>query len=112
MISIPALNGLAALWTASLAPALWQSTWMALLLLGAVRIGRRWPAPLRHGLLLLALLKFAVPPAVTSPTALLHLLPKPMAVQAGHAAVEPAPQGPPSAVSPSSARHEAPAGQS
>ena len=111
MISIPALNGLAALWTATLAPALWQSTLVALLLLGAVRLGRRWPAPLRHGLLLLALLKFAVPPAVTSPTALLHLLPKPIAVQAGRAGVQPTLQRPPAAVFLSGARHEAPAGR-
>src|SRR5262245_13380715 len=80
MISVPGVHGAAELWTAHMGQALWQSTLITLLVLCAVRLGRRWPAPLRYGLLLVALLKFAVPPMVTSPVALLRLLPGPAAV--------------------------------
>ena len=55
----------------------WHSTWQSVLvggvLLAVVYLGRRWPAPLRCGLLLLALAKFAVPPMLSIPTGLFGL---------------------------------------
>jgi beta-lactamase regulating signal transducer with metallopeptidase domain/HEAT repeat protein len=48
-------------------PALLQTTVVALLVLVAMRVGRRWPAPVRHGLAVIALLKFAVPTLIPSP---------------------------------------------
>ena len=81
MTSVQGANGAAEFWTTHMGQALWQSTLVALLVLCAVRLGRRWPAPLRYGLLLVALLKFAVPTVVTSPVALLRILPGPAAVQ-------------------------------
>ncbi len=121
MISVQAVHGAAELWVQSMGQALWQSTLVALLVLGAVRLGRRWPAPLRYGLLLVALLKFAVPTVVTSPVALLQLLPGPAAVQTREPLGQPskplvvpttprvaAPEGPPVLVrhSPSEASHK------
>lgn len=40
----------------------WQSAACGLLLLAVVALGRRWPAPLRYGLLTVALVKFVLPP--------------------------------------------------
>lgn len=77
MNTIAFLNGAAELWSAHLPRALWQTALVALLALVALRLGRRWPAPLRYGLLLVALLKFAMPVSLTSPIALLGRLETP-----------------------------------
>jgi len=48
----------------------WQSAIVGGFLLIVVSCGKRWPAPVRSTLLLIALLKFAVPPFWTAPTGL------------------------------------------
>ena len=42
----------------------WQGALVGLALLAAVWVGRRWPAPLRYWILMLALVKFACPPLI------------------------------------------------
>ncbi len=54
-------------WWATVFSMTWQSTVVCLLLLALVWFGRRWPSPLRYGILLVALAKFAVPPVMTLP---------------------------------------------
>ena len=57
-------------------PAWWEytlhATWQAVLttaiLLSVAALGRKWPAPWRYGVLLVALLKFAVPPFLSVPS--------------------------------------------
>jgi HEAT repeat protein/beta-lactamase regulating signal transducer with metallopeptidase domain len=67
---IQGLNALSSLWW----PYVWHTTWQAAvaagILLVAVRLGRRWPAPLQYGLLVIALLKFVFPPLLSVPTGL------------------------------------------
>jgi hypothetical protein len=46
----------------------WQSALVTGLVLGALAQGKRWNAPLRYAILLVALLKFAVPPLLPLPT--------------------------------------------
>lgn len=46
----------------------WQAATVCLVVLVVVALGRRWPAPLRYALLLVALVKFAAPPMLTLPT--------------------------------------------
>lgn len=57
---------------------LWHATWQGSLLAGClmalVLLRPRWPAPLRYGLLVLALLKFAVPPVLSAPTGIFSWL--------------------------------------
>ncbi|MCC7291576.1 MAG: redoxin domain-containing protein [Phycisphaerales bacterium] len=48
-----------------------ESSLIALLLLMVARLGRRWPSPLRYGLLLLGLVRFALPPMPALPTGVL-----------------------------------------
>lgn len=50
----------------------WQSAAVGLLLIGVVRLGHRWPSPVRYGLLVLALMKFAMPPLAIAPIAILN----------------------------------------
>lgn len=57
-------------WWSYVVQAGWQSAVVGILVLAVVWLGRRWPSPLRYGLLVLALVKFAVPPLVTAPSAL------------------------------------------
>lgn len=47
-----------------------EASLLASIVLLLVHVGRRWPSPLRYGLLLVALLKFAIPPTVAFPTGL------------------------------------------
>ena len=56
------LNHTAAGWCQLVFHSLWQSALVGLVALAVVAWGRRWPAPVRYGLLLLALAKFAAPP--------------------------------------------------
>lgn len=58
------LGGLVALWSRFLPAAVVQTTLVAGVVLVLVALGRRWPAPVRCGLLLLALVKFALPPTL------------------------------------------------
>ncbi|MBN1553166.1 MAG: PEP-CTERM sorting domain-containing protein [Phycisphaerae bacterium] len=50
--------------------ATWTSSLIALIVLIVLRLGRRWSAHLRFALLLIVLVKFAVPPMLTLPTGL------------------------------------------
>ncbi len=46
----------------------WQASILAAVLLLVVRLGRRWPSPLRYWLLMLGMIKFVVPFVPASPT--------------------------------------------
>ncbi|NLS96042.1 MAG: M56 family metallopeptidase [Planctomycetaceae bacterium] len=50
--------------------AAWQAAVVAAVILVTVRLGHRWPAPIRYGLLLVALAKFALPPIIAAPSGL------------------------------------------
>lgn len=76
-----------------LVPAIaWQAALLAAVVWMVVRAGRRWPAPFRQGLLLLALVKFLIPPFVTSPFSVSALVASPPQQTAVHRAA--APEGP------------------
>lgn len=63
-------------WWSWIVSAGWQSAVVGLLLLFVVSVVRRWSSPVRYGILLVALLKFAVPPLWSLPTGLLtHVIP-------------------------------------
>ena len=64
------LNSAAALWYPFVYHVAWQASLLAVVLLVIVRLGRRWPSPLRYWLLVLALAKFALPPLLSLPTGL------------------------------------------
>ena len=65
------LDYLAGRWWNHMVYAGWQAAVVGLVLLLVVNLfGRRWPAPLRYALLVLALLKFACPPLLPVPTGL------------------------------------------
>jgi GWxTD domain-containing protein len=66
------INGIAEAWSRYMASATFQATLLALLILGMLRIGRRWPPALRHALLMLALCKFVIPPMLSLPTGLFN----------------------------------------
>jgi beta-lactamase regulating signal transducer with metallopeptidase domain len=63
-----AFHPVAGVWWQYVAHATWQSVLVGLVILGTVLLMRRLPAPLRYGLLILALLKFVVPPMLALPT--------------------------------------------
>ncbi len=67
---IEALNGAGAAWWTYLLHATWQSSLVAGVILTAAWLGRRWPARLRYGLVLIALVKFAMPPLLALPSGL------------------------------------------
>jgi beta-lactamase regulating signal transducer with metallopeptidase domain/protocatechuate 3,4-dioxygenase beta subunit len=67
---LEALNRAAATWWPFVLHVTWQASLLAALLLALVWAGRRWPSPLRYWLLVLALVKFALPPLVSLPTGL------------------------------------------
>src|SRR5436190_5895168 len=64
------LNQAAAAWWLFVLHVTWQASLLAALLVIVVLSGRRWPSPLRYWLLMLALLKFALPPLISLPTGL------------------------------------------
>lgn len=68
---IEMLNRFAPDWQFHVFHATWQSAAVASVLMLVVLAGRRWPAPLRYGLLMVALAKFAIPPLLSSPVGLL-----------------------------------------
>ena len=68
------MNAVVNAWGFWLFHAAWQAAFVAAVILLVVWLGRRWPAPIRYGLLLVALAKFALPPIVALPTSVLHSL--------------------------------------
>ncbi len=76
---IEAINSFAQIWVHWISSAGLQATALALLLMGIVGAGRRWPPALRHAILMIALIKFAFPPTLSLPTGLLsHFKPEPL----------------------------------
>jgi hypothetical protein len=69
---ISAVNSIAGGWFRYMASASLQASLLTLVLLGMVLIGRRWSPALRHALLMIALLKFLIPPTVSLPTGLAY----------------------------------------
>src|SRR5258708_24674058 len=67
---IDAVNKLSVRWWDWVVPASWQSALVAVAIFALIWAGRRWPSPLRHGLLIVALLKFAMPPLLSLPVGL------------------------------------------
>lgn len=68
------LNTASTSWWTYVSHATWQAALVAGVLLIVVAWGRRWPAPWRHALLMLALLKFAMPPFFPLPTGMFSQL--------------------------------------
>ena len=62
------LNQLSPSWWEYTLHATWQAALTTAILLGLAALGRKWPAPWRYGLLLLALFKFAFPPFLSVPS--------------------------------------------
>src|SRR5439155_2637267 len=73
--SIDALNRAGETWRTYAWAATWQACVVATIALLLVRVGRRWPAPLRAAILLVALLKFLTPPMMTMPMGLFRFAP-------------------------------------
>ena len=67
---VEALNRAADVWWPYVLHGTWQSSLVAVALLGVVYLGRRLPAQVRYGLILIALAKFAVPATLSMPTGL------------------------------------------
>lgn len=61
-------------WLAWVGHAAWQGAIVGLVALAVVRLGRRWPAPLRYWIVVLALFKFAMPPLTSLPTGVFSLV--------------------------------------
>ena len=76
------LNEVASVWWAWVIHASWQSALIALVLLGLVASRRRWPAPWRYALLVVALLKFLCPPLLPAPTGILSRVSPPVRLSA------------------------------
>ncbi|MCD4823872.1 MAG: PEP-CTERM sorting domain-containing protein [Phycisphaerae bacterium] len=71
MISIiEAINQASDIWWPYVLHITWTSSLVAVALLGVVWLGRRWPGRLRYAILLIALVKFIVPPTLMMPTGL------------------------------------------
>lgn len=68
--AVEALNEAGRAWWVYVFHATWTSSLVAAALLAVVRLGRRWPAQVRHAIILIALVKFAVPPMLTAPIGL------------------------------------------
>jgi len=62
------LNRSAELWWQCFGAAAWQAGLVALFAIGLVRMRRQWSAPVRYGILLLCLLKFALAPLLLMPS--------------------------------------------
>jgi beta-lactamase regulating signal transducer with metallopeptidase domain len=92
------LNGAAAIWWRYVFHATWQASLVSIGALALARVFRRWPAPLRAALLLIALLKFLAPPMLPSPVGLFPAA-EPIAVSEKHPrAVESVPAAPAPAI--------------
>ncbi len=75
MFDVASINEIAESWRVYVWHAGWQGTLVAGVILAVVYGLRRAPSPLRYGLLLVALFKFAMPPLLTVPTGLFSHLP-------------------------------------
>jgi hypothetical protein len=71
MSFIDGLNKFADVWWPCVFHGAWQAAVVGISILTALRFTKRWPATLRHALVLLALLKFLVPPLASFPSGLL-----------------------------------------
>ncbi len=69
LLNVDAWNRAAEVWRAYVFAASWQSAVVALIAMGLTLLFRRWPAAVRAAILLVALVKFLVPPIVPSPAA-------------------------------------------
>jgi beta-lactamase regulating signal transducer with metallopeptidase domain len=69
------VSAAAGIWLPHLLQAAWQATAVGVLLLFVARIFPRANPPLRHALVLLALLKFAIPPMLPLPTGIFSAAP-------------------------------------
>jgi len=78
MFHVASINEFAETWWFYVWHAGWQGSLVALLILGVVCGLRRAPSPLRYSLLLVALIKFAMPPMLTASTGLFSHLPAPV----------------------------------
>jgi len=70
---IELLNRAAEAWWPQVLHATWQCSLLAGVILGALRLGRRWPAQMRYALGLLALVKFIVPASFSTPMGLFSM---------------------------------------
>src|SRR5436309_1121844 len=61
-------------WAALMGHAAWQGTIVGLVALVIVALGRRCASPVRYWILVLALIKFAMPPMTAAPTGLFSLV--------------------------------------
>lgn len=61
-------------WIRTVGHAAWQGLVVGILALAVVAAGKRWPSPVRYWILLLALIKFAVPPLMALPGGLFSLV--------------------------------------
>ena len=68
--AIQVLNEAGETWWSYVFPLTWTSSLVATILLTVIWIGRRWPAQLRYAIVLVALIKFAIPPTLTAPVGL------------------------------------------
>ncbi|MEX2138891.1 MAG: M56 family metallopeptidase [Pirellulales bacterium] len=71
---IESLNAWSEAWLPYIVHAGWQGTLVSVVLLAVVLLGRRWPSPLRHAIVVIALLKFLAPPFAASPSGVLSYL--------------------------------------
>jgi beta-lactamase regulating signal transducer with metallopeptidase domain len=69
---VQSLNRAAQAWWPFALHTTWTSCLVAVVLLLMVRLGRRWPAKVRHAILVIALVKFALPPTLALPVGLFH----------------------------------------
>jgi hypothetical protein len=83
---VDGINRIAEAWWFSVMHAAWQSAVIGCVLLALVAWGRRWPSSVRYWLLVIALVKFAVPPLWSAPTGLFSYI----AVTERHTATAPA----------------------
>jgi beta-lactamase regulating signal transducer with metallopeptidase domain/peroxiredoxin/protocatechuate 3,4-dioxygenase beta subunit len=67
---IDGINRVAEAWWFFVLHAGWQSAVVGCLLLAVVALGKRWPSTVRYWLLVIALLKFAMPPLLSAPIGL------------------------------------------
>lgn len=75
------MTSLASNWFAHLLQALWQDTAVALIVLALLRVMRRASPQLRHAFVLLALLKFSLPPMLPLPTGVFSAAPPAPAIE-------------------------------
>lgn len=77
------LDQAAAAWWTCMLHATWQSSLLAAAFLAVARLGRRWPAQIRYALVLIALVKFAIPPMLSTPVGLFSHLGPSVVLDAG-----------------------------